>query len=138
MTILDEKVLEDGTKRVSVAIEGRSTPRGWVTLSKLAQPAGATQRNDGTARPSSAPPDAAVANPPAASKPALVRGGSLVKLTGLEKKYNGQMGRVVDMNGPIKGPDGSETNDLVAVLLAPKGAREGVWVAVPRANLELQ
>ena len=62
---------------------------------------------------------------------------SLVKLHGLgEKKFNGQMGRVVEMAGPVLAPDG--TTELVAVLLAPKGSREGVWVAVPPENLTIE
>ena len=63
-----------------------------------------------------------------------MRSGSLVKLNGLEKKFNGQVGRVVDLNLVS---DGVQTG-LVAVLLAPKGNAAGVWVAVQPENLILE
>ena len=126
VVVMQEKVLDDGTKRVRVAVEGHATPRGWVTFSKLERaPYG-----------SGAAGAAEVAPPP---RPGLPRGGTLVKLKGLEKKYDNQVGRVVEMNGPLQseGPDGSVT-EMVAVLLAPKGRHDGVWVAVPLENIEVQ
>ena len=57
----------------------------------------------------------------------MIRSGSLVKLASSDKKFNGQVGRVVEMNVKF-----AHTNvGLVSVLLAPKGAAQGMWVAVP-------
>ncbi len=71
----------------------------------------------------------------ASSKPGpTLRGGTLVKLKGLERRYNGKLGRVVEMKGPLRdNADGSAKDGLVAVLLD-----KGVWVAVPPERLEVQ
>ena len=64
----------------------------------------------------------------------IIRSGSLVKLKGCDKKYDGQMGRVADTNVKFeRQPDG-----LVSVLLAPKGNSQGVWVAVAPEYLTVQ
>jgi hypothetical protein len=72
--------------------------------------------------------------PTAAKQPGLIRVGSLVKLASADKKFDGQVGRVVEMN--VKFAHTSE--GLVSVLLAPKGRAQGLWVAVPESALTLQ
>lgn len=57
----------------------------------------------------------------------MVRSGSLVRLASSDKKFNGQVGRVVDTDVKFA----HAAAGLVSVLLAPKGAAQGVWVAVP-------
>ena len=60
-----------------------------------------------------------------------IRIGTLVKLRCDDKRFTGQVGRVVEMN--VKFAHTSE--GLVSVLLAPKGKGTGVWVAVPEQCL---
>ena len=74
----------------------------------------------------------------------LPRGGTLVKLTGLDdlgmKDYNGRMGRVIEMNGRSFMEDGK--TELCTVLLDSRSTdydrSNGVWVGVPFANMRLQ
>ena len=75
---------------------------------------------------------AAQAAPPKPAGP--IRDGSLVKLRSADKKFDGQVGRVVDTNVKFA----HTQQGLISVLLAPKGTAQGVWVAVPPECLILQ
>ena len=68
------------------------------------------------------------------ARPEQIRVGSLVKLASADKKFDGQVGRVIETN--VKFAHTSE--GLVSVLLAPKGNAQGMWVAVPESALTLQ
>ena len=65
----------------------------------------------------------------------VLREGCLVKLASADKRFDGQVGRVVETN--IKFEQMGDAN-LVSVLLAPKGSAQGVWVAVPPDCLTVQ
>ena len=78
-----------------------------------------------------------------AALPALPRGGTLVKLKGVDElglgPYNGRMGRVIEMNGRSFMEDG--VTELCTVLLDSRASdydrSSGVWVGVPIANLKI-
>ena len=85
------------------------------------------------------------------SKGGIPRGGTLVKLKGIEglkalsyEQYKGRMGRVVEMMGrQFLNNDG--VTELVTILLDARPADRanddncnGVWVQVPMANVEVQ
>ena len=70
------------------------------------------------------------AQPQALPKPEI-RAGSLVRLASADKRFDGQVGRVVETN--VKFAHTSE--GLISVLLAPKGSAQGMWVAVPAESL---
>ena len=74
----------------------------------------------------------AAAAPQKAVQP--IRDGSLVKLHSADKKFDGQVGRVVATNVKFAHTQAG----LVSVLLAPKGQAQGVWVAVPPECLTVQ
>ena len=77
-------------------------------------------------------------------QPPLPRGGTLVKLSGMEAvglgPYEGRMGRVVEMNGRQFMEDGR--TELCTVLLDSRvgdyARADGVWIGVPIANLKIQ
>ena len=72
------------------------------------------------------------ANAPATvAKPDVIRSGSLVKLASADKKFDGQVGRVIDTDVRFA----HTTQGLISVLLAPKGKAQGMWVAVPPESL---
>ena len=80
----------------------------------------------------------------APSRPvSLPRGGTLVKLSGLDDlglgQFNGRMGRVIEMNGRQFMEDG--VTEICTVLLDSRASdydrSSGVWVGVPFQNLRL-
>ena len=83
------------------------------------------------------------ATPAEAANLPLPRGGTLVKLHGVDDlgmaKFNGRMGRVVEMAGRSFMEDGR--TELCTVLLDSRvgdyNRGDGVWVVVPVANLKL-
>ena len=75
----------------------------------------------------------------------LPRGGTLVKLHGLDKpsgllNFNGRMGRVVEMMGKQYAEDGK--TEICTVLLDSRQTdydrSSGVWVGIPLANMRIQ
>ena len=85
------------------------------------------------------------------SKSGVPRGGTLVKLKGIDglkaldyEKYKGRMGRVIEMVGrQYLNNDGM--TELVTILLDARPADRangdncnGVWVQVPLENIEIQ
>ena len=86
------------------------------------------QRNEKDTRPRTLPKPNANGG---AKQQEAIRVGTLVKLRCDDKRFTGQVGRVVETN--VKFAHTSE--GLVSVLLAPKGKGTGVWVAVPEQCL---
>ena len=76
----------------------------------------------------------ALPKPQPQPQPGVIRTGSLVKLASADKQFDGQVGRVIDMNVKFA----HARDGLVSVLLAPRGKSQGVWVAVPPECLTLQ
>ena len=113
--------------------KGSRHGRALAALSKMVPPLPVERTRTHIAEQGAAAPNAQrnAGDRPAQDLPkpamAAVRTGSLVKLRSSDKKFDGQVGRVVDTNVKFE----HTAAGMVSVLLAPKGHAQGVWVAVP-------